>query len=155
MSATDLLPNEITCPCFPWRQDRCLLSYGLPFSELVEAHVNRLHRSRVFAVVSGSLARNTDHFERLKDALGGKLVGEHIGFPSHVPWNEILKLVKEVYVLKILLAVFQVPRVGEIPENQLRLARLKQCSQFLSFVIFRKTRVKSYQGIGYNFKDNF
>jgi hypothetical protein len=88
-------PREITRPTFPWR-DRGLVSYGLPFPELVAKHTETLGKQRVFALISGSLAKNTDSFSRLKTALGMKLVAEHIGFPSHVPWDHLLELAKEM-----------------------------------------------------------
>ncbi|RVX71865.1 hypothetical protein B0A52_04264 [Exophiala mesophila] len=53
-------------------------------------------KTKVFAVVSGSLAKHTDCLTRLKDALGDKLVGTNIGFPSHTPWTHVLKLAEEV-----------------------------------------------------------
>ena len=89
--------QETTRPTFPWRK-RGLVSYGAPFPQLVATHVERLDKQRVYALVSGSLARNTDSVSRLKEALGSKLVGEHIGFPSHVPWNDLLALAQEMYV---------------------------------------------------------
>ena len=84
-----------TRPTFPWR-DRGSVSYGKPFPELVATHVERLGKQRVFALISGSLAKNTDSVSRLKEALGSKLVAEHIGFPSHVPWDHLLELAKEM-----------------------------------------------------------
>lgn len=93
MTASDT-NHETTRPTFPWRK-RGLVSYGLPFPELVATHVDRLGK-RVYAVVSGSLARTTESVHRLKEELGPKLVGEHIGFPSHVPWNDLLALAQKM-----------------------------------------------------------
>jgi hypothetical protein len=87
--------EETTRPTFPWRK-RGLVSYGLPFPELVARHVERFGKQHVFAVVSGSLARNTSCVTRLEEALGSKLVGTNIGFPSHTPWTQVLALAKEM-----------------------------------------------------------
>lgn len=87
--------QETTRPTFPWRK-RGLVSYGLPFSELVALHVKRFGKQRVFAVVSGSLANSTDCLLKLETALGSKLVGTNIGFPSHTPWTHVLALAKEM-----------------------------------------------------------
>ncbi len=87
--------HETTRPTFPWRK-RGLVSYGLPFAELVALHVERLGKQRVFAVVSGSLAKNTQCLSQLEAALGSKLVGKNVGFPSHTPWTHVLALAKEM-----------------------------------------------------------
>lgn len=87
--------KETTRPTFPWRK-RGLVSYGLPFPHLVATHVERLGKQRVFAVVSGSLAKDTDCLSRLEAALGSKLVGRNIGFPSHTPWDQVLALAEEM-----------------------------------------------------------
>ncbi|KEF56407.1 uncharacterized protein A1O9_07988 [Exophiala aquamarina CBS 119918] len=89
------MSEETTRPTFPWRK-RGLVSYGLPFPELVSRHVNRLHKERVFIVVSGSLAQHTDCLSRLEKALGSKIVAKQIGFPSHTPWTHVLELAREI-----------------------------------------------------------
>lgn len=80
---------------FPWRA-RGLVSSGLPFPELVLQHVQRMAKKRVFVVVSGSLAKHTDCVTSLKEALGDMLVGMNVGFPSHTPWTQVLKLAEEM-----------------------------------------------------------
>jgi hypothetical protein len=89
------LPGVVTRPTYPWRK-RGLVSYGAPFFKLAAAHVERLHKQRVFVVVSGSLARSTEHYNDLRASLGSKLVREHIGFRPHVPWGDVFVLAKEV-----------------------------------------------------------
>ncbi|OAG43617.1 hypothetical protein AYO21_02203 [Fonsecaea monophora] len=95
VSPMPLLGEERTVPTFPWRA-RGLVSSGLPFPALVSKHVDRLAKKRVFLVVSGSLAKHTDCVTRLKDALGDKLAGINVGFPSHTPWTHVLKLAEEI-----------------------------------------------------------
>lgn len=87
--------EETTRPTFPWR-NRGLVSYGLPFPQLVATHVERLEKQRVFALISGSLAKHTDVVSRLEAVLGSKLVAKHVGFPSHTPWDHVLNLAKEM-----------------------------------------------------------
>lgn len=89
------LGKETISPTFPWRA-RGLVSSGLPFPELVSRHVERMAKKRVFIVVSGSLVKHTDCVTRLEDALGDKLVGMNVGFPSHTPWTRVLKLAEEM-----------------------------------------------------------
>jgi hypothetical protein len=95
MSVNTALPNEVTRPTFPWHE-RGIVSYGVPFPELATAHIQRLGKTRVFALVSESLARNTKHLDRLQASLGGKLAGPNVGFKSHTPWDDVLKLAEEV-----------------------------------------------------------
>ena len=95
MGSLDSGPREITRPTFPWRK-RGLVSYGLPFPELVATHVERLRARRVFALISGSLTKNTDSVSRLEKALASKLIAKQIGFPSHVPWDHLLALAKKM-----------------------------------------------------------
>jgi alcohol dehydrogenase class IV len=87
--------SATTRPTFPWRP-RGLVSYGLPFPELVASHIERLNKQRVFACFSGSLANNTDCVSRLESTLGDKIVGKNIGFPSHTPWTDVLTLAQEI-----------------------------------------------------------
>lgn len=100
MQSNDLLlPNEVTRPMFPWRPAKGLVSYGCAFTELLHANLTRMRKERVFVVVSKSLAENTNELNRLKECLGTKLVGVKIGFPSHPPFEDVLKLSGDMYVL--------------------------------------------------------
>lgn len=91
------MSEETTRPTFPWGK-RGLVSYGLPLPELVSRHVERLHKERVFVVMSGSLAKHTDCLSRLEKALGPRVVGKQVGFPSHTPWIHVLELASEMRV---------------------------------------------------------
>ncbi|MCJ1402300.1 hypothetical protein MMC11_005520 [Xylographa trunciseda] len=71
-----------------------LVSYGIPFSEVCQSHVQELFKaSRVFIICSGSLARNTSSLEVLKEALGSKVVGVRLGMKPHTLFSEILEIV--------------------------------------------------------------
>lgn len=93
-----LLPNEVTRPMFPWRPAKGLLSYGCAFTELLHTNLTRMRKERVFVVVSKSLAESTNELNILKECLGTRLVGVQIGFPSHPPFEDVLKLSGDMYV---------------------------------------------------------
>ncbi|CAK7212838.1 hypothetical protein SBRCBS47491_001600 [Sporothrix bragantina] len=75
------------------------LAYGRPYDELCAKHVrDTFHASRVYIVVSKSLAANTDRLDRLVAALTQndiKVVGIRKGITPHTPWTEILSIAAE------------------------------------------------------------
>ncbi|MCJ1381246.1 hypothetical protein MMC17_004355 [Xylographa soralifera] len=72
-----------------------LVSYGIPFAEACQSHVQGLFEaSRVFIICSGSLARNTVNLEVLKEALGTKVIGVRVGMKPHTLFSEILEIVE-------------------------------------------------------------
>lgn len=85
------LDNEITEKAFA-SHDLPLVTYGLPFPRLVALHVQRLGCQRVYALVSGSVARKTPSYQQLKDELGPLLVAERVGVKPHTYWDEILEM---------------------------------------------------------------
>lgn len=74
-----------------------LLSYGTPYPEATARHVrDTFHASRVYIICSGSLARSTDALQKLKKALGEKLVaGVRVGMKSHTLWSEVVEIIKD------------------------------------------------------------
>lgn len=89
--------SETLRPAFAGR-DRPLLSYGVPFPAAAARHVtDTFSASRVYVIISGSLAKNTDALDRLKASLGPeKVVGVRRGMKSHTLWSEVLEIVHEV-----------------------------------------------------------
>ncbi|KAH8880512.1 Dehydroquinate synthase-like protein [Thozetella sp. PMI_491] len=79
------------------------MSYGRPYHESCVKHVRETFKaSRVYIVVSGSLARNTDKLETLIDALGKEtVVGVRKGITPHTPWSEILSITAECRAAKV------------------------------------------------------
>lgn len=75
----------------PW------LSYGLPYDEACAKHIQETFQaSRVYVVVSKSLAASTDRLERLISTIGTqKVVGVRKGITPHTPWSEILEITAE------------------------------------------------------------
>jgi alcohol dehydrogenase class IV len=87
--------QETFRPAFAGR-DEPRLSYGIPFPQSAAHHVeNTFKATKVYIICSGSLARNTDALDRLKKALGDKVVGVRIGMKSHTLWSEVLEIVNE------------------------------------------------------------
>lgn len=87
--------QETVRPAFAGREEP-RLSYGIPFPEAIARHVEHTFKaSRVYIISSGSLARNTDALDRLKAALGDKVVGVRIGMKSHTLWSEVLEITNE------------------------------------------------------------
>ncbi|KAK3670453.1 hypothetical protein LTR78_009694 [Recurvomyces mirabilis] len=72
------------------------VSYGIPFPEGCAKHVTETcNAKRVYIIASASLARNTNHVQRLQSALGDKVVGIRKGIKPHTPWSEILEITAE------------------------------------------------------------
>ncbi|KAI1768973.1 putative Fe-containing alcohol dehydrogenase [Hypoxylon sp. FL1150] len=82
-------------PAFADRE-RPLLSYGIRFSESVLKHADAtFHASRIYVIFSGSLVRNTEYPDELKETLGNKIAGVRVGMKSHSLWSEILQVVAD------------------------------------------------------------
>lgn len=72
------------------------ISYGLPFPIACAKHVSKTFQaSRVYIIASGSLSRNTDHVQQLRNALSPNVVGVRNGMTPHTLWSEILEVTKE------------------------------------------------------------
>jgi alcohol dehydrogenase class IV len=86
--------NETFRDAFPDHEESPKLSYGLPFPIAAAKHAEQtFNSSRVYVLCSGSLSRNTDALNQLKEALGEKFVGVRIGMKSHTLWSEIIEVV--------------------------------------------------------------
>lgn len=69
------------------------VSYGLPFPEAAKKHVERLGRSKVYIICSGTLSRTTDALQRLIKGLGeDNVAGVRKGMTPHSLWSEILEV---------------------------------------------------------------
>lgn len=92
-----IMAQETLQPAFPTRP-RPLLSHGLPFPSAAAKHVQEtFSASRIYIIISGSLARNTDALDRLSVALGPeKIVGVRRGMKSHTMWSDVLEIIHEV-----------------------------------------------------------
>lgn len=90
--------KEVLHHAFP-NQQGPLISYGLPFSEACSKHIDeRFKASKVYIIVSGSLAKNTSHVKDLQHALGRKVAGVRIGMKPHTFMSEVLEIVEDARI---------------------------------------------------------
>ncbi|ETS75507.1 hypothetical protein PFICI_12451 [Pestalotiopsis fici W106-1] len=87
------MSEGILRPAFQGRE-KPLISYGLPFDQALAKHVESIfHASRVFLIVSKSLATNTSCLDAVRAALGEKLAGIRIGMKPHTQWTELVEII--------------------------------------------------------------
>ena len=65
--------------------------FGRPAAEAVAEQARRMGATRVFLMVSRSLARDTDEIEKVRRALGNRLAGQYDGMPPHTPRSAVIK----------------------------------------------------------------
>jgi maleylacetate reductase len=64
--------------------------FGKPAAEAVADAAGRLGATRVFLMVSASLARNTDEIAKIRAALGNRCAGVWDGMPPHTPRASVI-----------------------------------------------------------------
>ena len=64
--------------------------FGRPAGQAVAEQTTRLVATRVFVMASATLARNTDHVARIRDALGRRFAAQYQGMPAHSPRRAVL-----------------------------------------------------------------
>ena len=64
--------------------------FGRPAAEAVAGQMDRLHVSRAFLMVSGTLNRTTDEIEKIRQALGPRCVGTFDAMPPHTPREAVV-----------------------------------------------------------------
>ena len=67
------------------------VSFGAPMEEAIAREVERVGAERVFLMVSGTLNRETGEIEKLRRALGNKVVGEFDQMAPHTPRGDVIK----------------------------------------------------------------
>jgi maleylacetate reductase len=65
--------------------------FGKPAAEGVAAEAGRLGADRVFLMVSGTLARETDEIEKVRRALGNRCAGVFDRMPPHTPRRAVIE----------------------------------------------------------------
>ncbi|KAJ9634982.1 hypothetical protein H2204_005937 [Knufia peltigerae] len=94
--------NQLITKPFSEEQPAPLISYGLPYPEACQYHVeSTLKCKRIFLLLSASLTKNSDVRERMKQALGDKVVGMRIGMKPHTFWSEVLEVVDDIRFLEV------------------------------------------------------
>jgi maleylacetate reductase len=64
--------------------------FGKPFAEALAQEVGRLDARAVFVLASGTLARNTDTVERLRQLLGNRVAGVCAKIGAHTPRTDVV-----------------------------------------------------------------
>ena len=64
--------------------------FGEPAAEAVAAQMDRLNKSRVFMMVSGTLRRETDAVAKIEHALGGRCAAIFDAMPQHTPREAVI-----------------------------------------------------------------
>ena len=64
--------------------------FGRPAAEAVAGQMDRLHASRAFLMVSGTLNRTTDEIEKIRQVLGPRCVGTFDAMPPHTPREAVI-----------------------------------------------------------------
>ena len=88
-------PQEVSRPAFALPGSPTV-SYGLPFAELCRKYVAETYNvSRVFVLVSRTLANKTPALKQLQDALGERIIGTRVGMTPHTLFSECLEVLHE------------------------------------------------------------
>ncbi|KAF5017782.1 hypothetical protein F66182_10267 [Fusarium sp. NRRL 66182] len=88
--------NQVFYPAY---EDRPTpkVSYGLRFPDACLHHCqDTFSSSKVYVICSKSLEQSTDSLERLRSALGSRLVGVKIGISPHTPITQVLEVVDDI-----------------------------------------------------------
>jgi maleylacetate reductase len=64
--------------------------FGEPAADAVAAQMNRLHKSRTFLMVSGTLRRETDEIGKIQQALGSRCAAVFDAMPQHTPREAVI-----------------------------------------------------------------
>jgi alcohol dehydrogenase class IV len=64
--------------------------FGRPAAQAVAEQTARLGATRVLVMASATLARETDHVARIRDALGNRFAAQYQGMPAHSPRRAVL-----------------------------------------------------------------
>ena len=64
--------------------------FGRPAAEAVVAQMDRLRASRAFLMVSGTLNRETDEIEKIRNSLGSRCAATFDAMPPHTPREAVI-----------------------------------------------------------------
>jgi maleylacetate reductase len=64
--------------------------FGRPFTEALAQEVDQLDARAVFVLASGTLARNTDIVDRLREVLGNRIAGVCAKIGAHTPRTDVV-----------------------------------------------------------------
>ena len=66
------------------------VTLGVPAADAIKAEAERREARRIFVLAGGHLATETDEIERVKMALGSRVVAVHHGIRAHAPRRDIV-----------------------------------------------------------------
>lgn len=69
--------------------------FGTPFVDAVRTEADRLGKSRIYVLASGTLARETDCLSRLEAAMDGRIVGIFDHLRPHVQRDDVIEATAE------------------------------------------------------------
>ncbi len=72
--------------------------YGVPFATALRQEVDTAGSHAVYVLASGTLARQTDVLDQVRDALGNRLAGVCAKIGSHTPRNDVVAAANEARV---------------------------------------------------------
>ena len=64
--------------------------YGMPLAEALAQEVERIGANAVYVLASGTLARQTDVIDRVRDVLGNRLAGVCAKIGAHTPRIDVV-----------------------------------------------------------------
>jgi len=69
--------------------------FGEPAAEAIVRQMDRLHTSHAFLMVSGTLRRETDEIEKIRDALGDRCAAIFDAMPQHTPREAVISAAEQ------------------------------------------------------------
>ena len=69
--------------------------FGEPAAEAIVRQMDRLHTSRAFLMVSGTLRRETDEIDKIRHALGSRCVAVFDAMPQHTPREAVISAAEQ------------------------------------------------------------
>jgi maleylacetate reductase len=79
--------------------------FGYPSAQAIIGQMDRLQTSRAFLMVSGTLNRNTDEIEKIKEALGPRCVGTFDAMPQHTPREAVIAAADQARAAEVIVTV--------------------------------------------------
>jgi maleylacetate reductase len=79
--------------------------FGYPSAQAIIGQMDRLQTSRAFLMVSGTLNRNTDEIEKIKEALGPRRVGTFDAMPQHTPREAVIAAADQARAAEVIVTV--------------------------------------------------
>jgi maleylacetate reductase len=74
--------------------------FGHPAAQAIVAQMDRLGTSRAFLMVSGTLNRQTDEIEKIRQALGPRCAGTFDDMPQHTPREAVIAAAEQARVAR-------------------------------------------------------